>query len=49
VPATFKGHIESRISGLVIPETVALDLARDGHHYDRATAQSLVDQIQRLL
>ena len=49
VPATFKGHIESQISGLVIPETVTLDLGRDGHHYDRATARWLVDQIQRLL
>jgi hypothetical protein len=49
VPAIFKGRIELQISGLVIPETVTLDLARDGHHYDRATARWLVDQIQRLL
>jgi len=49
VPDEFKGVIESQVSGLVIPETVALDLARDGHHYDVATAKWLVDQIQRLL
>jgi hypothetical protein len=49
VPDGFKGVIESQMSDLVITETPILDLARDGHHYDIATAKWLVDQIQRLL
>lgn len=34
---------------LIIPEFRQLDLARDGHHYDRLTASILVSQIVRLL
>ena len=49
VPMRLKGTIESQVPGLVIPETVLLDLARDGHHYDVLTSNWLVDQIQRLL
>lgn len=45
VPDLFKGHIESTILGLVIPEIKALDLARDGHHYDQLTSHYLVEQI----
>lgn len=44
-----KGVIESQISGLVIPEIVRLDVARDGHHYDVITSDRLVAQIQQLL
>lgn len=49
VPDLFKGRIESQISGLVIPEIKTLDLARDGHHYDRLTSHYLVEQILPLL
>lgn len=49
VPKEFQGVVESQTSGLIISETQILDLARDGHHYDIATARWLVDQIQRLL
>jgi hypothetical protein len=49
VPDLFKGHIESMISGLVIPEIKPLDLARDGHHYDQLTSHYLVEQILLLL
>jgi hypothetical protein len=49
VPDLFKGRIESEISGLVIPEIPALDLARDSHHYDRLTSRYLVEQIMSLL
>jgi hypothetical protein len=49
VPYKYKGVIEAQTPGLVIPEISRLDLARDGHHYDVATAGCLVDHIQRLL
>jgi hypothetical protein len=34
---------------VVIEELEKLDLARDGHHYDRITAQQFVNQISKLL
>jgi len=49
VPKSFKGVVESKVKGLVIPEIKVLDLARDGHHYDILTSQSLVNQILLLL
>jgi len=49
VPRAFKGVVESKAQGLIIPEIKMLDLARDGHHYDILTSQSLVDQILLLL
>lgn len=49
VPTKFKGYIESQIPGLVIPEITKLDLARDGHHYDRLTSNWVVDQIMKLI
>lgn len=48
-PKKFKGFIEPMIPGLVIPEIVPLDLARDGHHYDIKTSQQFCQQIVNLL
>lgn len=48
-PREAKVAIESQISGLVIPEIVQLDLARDGHHYDIKTSQALTQQILQLM
>ena len=49
VRSSYKGQVEATVRGLVIPELVRLDLARDGHHYDRLTSQYFVDQISMLL
>ena len=49
VPKSFKGVVESKVVGLVVPEIKMLDLARDGHHYDILTSQNLVSQILLLL
>lgn len=49
VPDRFKGHIESQISGLVVPEVTPLDWARDRLHYDILTSGWLVDHIQQRL
>jgi hypothetical protein len=49
VPKYLNGHIESLVKGKVIPALERLDLARDGHHYDRLTSQYFVDQILPLL
>lgn len=48
-PEHLKGTIESQCQGLVVPEFTVLDLARDGHHYDRLTSQFFVDQLVPLL
>ena len=32
-----------------VPEITRIDLARDGHHYDRLTAQTFIDAVRELL
>lgn len=49
VPKSYAGTIESKISGLVIPEICILDLARDGHHYDLLTAEKFSADVCNLL
>ena len=44
-PASLQGAVESRATGIVIPEFNKLDLARDGIHYDIATSRAFVQQI----
>jgi hypothetical protein len=46
---THQGVVESQINGLVIPEILRLDIARDGHHYDIATSQEVVRQMLQYL
>jgi len=49
VPHSYRGVVESHINGLVIPEIVRLDLARDGHHYDINTSQAFGQQLVQYL
>ena len=48
-PIEHAKNLESRISGLVIPEFTPLDFARDGNHYDILTAQQFATSVQELV
>ena len=48
-PAGYGKKVESQISGIVIPEFIPLDKARDGHHYDILTAQQFATSVRELV